>query len=72
MIEQKIITGLKSTESIFFFFIFFLFGHLIPTFVLHVELRMKGICLLEKGLRPGCGELIIIITDYIRRRVFGT
>ena len=49
-----------------FFFFFFLFGHLIPTFVLHVELQMKGICLLEKGLRPGCCELIIIITDYIR------
>ena len=32
---------------------FFFFDHLIPTFVPHVELRMKGICLLEKGPRPG-------------------
>ena len=28
-------------------FYFFLLDHLLPTFVLHVEFRMKGICLLE-------------------------
>ena len=31
----------------------FLLDHLIPTFVLHVQFRMKGICLQEWGLRPG-------------------
>ena len=31
----------------------FLLDPLIPTFVLHVELQMKGICHLGKGLRPG-------------------
>ena len=30
----------------------FLLDHLVPTFILHVEFWMKGICLLELGLRP--------------------
>ena len=38
-------------------FYFFLLDHLLPTFVLHVEFRMKGICLPSGGSDPAIVNL---------------
>ena len=45
-------------------YVFFSLDHLIPTFVLDVEFREKGICLLEKGLKPGHCEPLSQETIY--------